>query len=156
METTPVTPEGLQKLKDQLAEVGHKIPQVTERLAQAREMGDLGENAEYHAAREELGWLRAREGALRSKIANCRVIDPSDAPRDLVVMGATVKLKDLANGREVVYILVGEGEGDPLKRRILTTSPIGKALLRRKVGDEVEVEVPRGLVKYEVIGIEYE
>ena len=156
METTPITPKGLEKLKRQLAEVEGKLPGVTRRMAAAREMGDLSENAEYHAAREEIAWLNSQADNLRGRIAGSRVVDTSGGPRDLAALGALVRLEDLSNGRPVAYRLVGEGESDPVQRRILTTSPIGRALLRKKVGDEVEVQVPRGLLKYRVTGIEFE
>lgn len=155
MESVPVSPEGLKNLKAQLKEIDRKIPIVTGKVATARAFGDLSENAEYHAAREDLAMLHAFQKKLRGQISNCRVIDPKDIPKDVAVMGATVDLEDIDSGRKVSYTLVGEGEADPLERKILTTSPIGKALLRKKVGDEIEVQVPRGLMKYKVKKINY-
>jgi transcription elongation factor GreA len=155
MDTVPVTPEGLQKLKDELAAVEDKIPGVTERLSAAREQGDLGENAEFHAAREEISFINSQISKLQKHLAMCRVVDPKDLPKDMAALGARVTLEDLTSGREVTYMLVGGGEADPVKRKILTTSPVGAALLRKKVGDEVEVQAPRGTIRYKIRKIEY-
>ena len=155
MDTVPVTPEGLEKLKAELLAVERKVLSDTGRLAAAREQGDLSENADYHAAKEELGWLNAQINAMRGRIAICRIVDEKDLPKDLAVMGARVTLEDTGAGREVVYTLVGEGQADSAQRKILTTSPIGSALLRKKVGDPVEVKAPKGLIKYKVKKIEY-
>ena len=132
------------------------MPAVTERIKTAREEGDLKENAEYHAARETQGYLQAKINQLKSKLSNCFIVERNDKPKDSVVFGATVKVKDLSDGSEEAYELVGPGEedydGDVMK--ILTSSPIATAMLGLKVGDKVEVDIPRGKLRMEIVGIQ--
>ena len=151
----PVTQEGLSKLKADLAELEERRPQLLVEIREAREKGDLSENAEYHAAREEMSITETRIRELKSKIGNASVVDASKMSGDAIVFGATVKLKNLDDGEEEEFTLVGEGEADPFENRILTTSPMGQALLTHKVDDEVEVPAPKGKLRFKVMDIRF-
>jgi len=157
MERQPISREGYDKIREEIRAMEDvDMPAITERIKTAREEGDLKENAEYHAARETQGYLQAKINQLKSKLSNCYIVERSDKPKDSVVFGATVKVKDLSDGSEEAYELVGPGEedydGDVMK--ILTSSPIGTAMLGKKIGDKIEVEIPRGTLRMEIIGIE--
>ena len=150
----PMTREGYDKLRAELDRLRNaEMLEVTKRVAHARDMGDLAENAEYHAAREDQGMLQARIDALGDKLARAYIVDPSSLPSDTVVFGTRVRIKDLDSGEEEVYDLVGPGEEDYDNNRILTTSPRGQALLGKKIGDVAEIKVPRGSLRYEVLAI---
>ncbi len=152
----PMTREGYEKLK---AEVSHlndvKMIEVTKRVAAARDLGDLSENAEYHAAREDQGLLQAQIDLLRSKLAKAMIIDPSKMPKDSVVFGSRVKVMDLDMDEEETFELVGPGQDDPDKNRILTTSPIGQGLIGKKKGEVAEISVPRGTLRFKVLEIAF-
>jgi transcription elongation factor GreA len=154
MERIPMTREGYEKLK---AELYHKenieMIEITKRVAAAREMGDLSENAEYHAAREDQGILQARINDLRDKISRAYILDPSALPTGTVVFGVRVKVKDLDDSVEEEYHLVGPGDENYDQNKILTTSPIGQGLLGKKQGDIAEIRVPRGMLRYEILEI---
>ncbi|MCW8128743.1 MAG: transcription elongation factor GreA [Planctomycetota bacterium] len=152
---TPMTQEGLEKLKAELAELEARRPVILLAIKEAREKGDLSENAEYHAAREELAMTEEKITDLRYKISQAVIVDKTKIGGDAIVFGATVKLLDMATKDEEEYTLVGEGEADPLANRILTTSPMGQALLTHKVGDVVEVPVPKGKLKFKVLEIRF-
>jgi transcription elongation factor GreA len=153
----PMTREGYEKLK---AEVSHlndvKMIEVTKRVAAARDLGDLSENAEYHAAREDQGLLQAQIDLLRTKLAKAYIVDPSKMPKDTVAFGSKVKVMDLDMDEEETFVLVGPGQDDPDKNRILTTSPIGQGLLGKKKGEVAEIQVPRGVIKFKVLEIAFE
>src|SRR5262245_58815092 len=152
----PMTREGYEKLKADLDRMqNHDMIEVTKRIAAAREMGDLSENAEYHAAREDQGMLQARIDALKHKLGQAYFIDRSNLPSDTVVFGATVKVKDLDLDEEETFILVGPGDEDYNNNKILTTSPIGQGLLGKKIGDTAEIAVPMGQVRFEVLEITF-
>jgi transcription elongation factor GreA len=129
--------------------------EVAKRIATAREMGDLSENAEYHAAREDQGMLQARIDALKDKLARANIVDRANLPSDTVVFGATVRVKDLDANEEETYILVGPGEEDYDQNKILTTSPIGQGLLGKKINEIAEIKVPRGTMHYQVLKISF-
>jgi len=152
---TPMTQEGLDKLKSELAELEERRPKILLAIKEAREKGDLSENAEYHAAREELAMTEEKISDLRYKISQAVIVDKSKIGGNAIVFGATVKLLDMATKDEEEYTLVGEGEADPLANRILTTSPMGQALLTHVVGDVVEVPVPKGKLKFKVLEIRF-
>lgn len=157
MERQPISREGYDKIREEIRGMEDvDMPAITERIKTAREEGDLKENAEYHAARETQGYLQAKINQLKSKLSNCFIVERNDKPKDSVVFGATVKVKDLSDGSEEAYELVGPGEedydGDVMK--ILTSSPIATAMLGKKVGEQVEVHIPRGKLRMEIIGIE--
>lgn len=132
------------------------MPKIAEKIAEARAEGDLRENAEYHGQRESQGMMQAKINQLKSRLAECTIVDKSDVPKGIVAFGAKVTVKDLADGSTEQYEFVGPGEedysGDVMK--ILTSSPIGQALTGKKVGDKAEVTIPRGVMKLEVVAIE--
>jgi len=157
LERVPVTREGYDKLKGDLDRMqNHEMIEIAKRIATAREMGDLSENAEYHAAREDQGMLEARINSLRDKLSRAMIIDKSTLPTDSVVFGATVKVKDLDIDEEEIFYLVGPGEDDPVNNKILTTSPIGQGLLGKKIGDVAEVQAPMGTLRFEVVEIMFD
>jgi transcription elongation factor GreA len=150
----PMTREGYEKKKAELDRMEHvEMVEITKRIAAARELGDLSENAEYHAAREDQGMLQARIDALKDTLARAYIVDRSSLPSDTVVFGTRVRLKDLDSGEEEVYELVGPGEEDYDNNKILTTSPRGQALLGKKCGDTAIIKVPRGNLRYEILEI---
>jgi transcription elongation factor GreA len=155
MSTVPTTQEGLDKMKAQLLIHEERRPKVLLQIKEAREKGDLSENAEYHAAREDLSMLEGQIRILKDKIGRAAIVDKSKLGGDTILFGATVKLKCHTDNEEEEYTLVGEGENDPFSNRILTTSPMGQALLTRKVGDTVEVPTPKGPVKFTILKIEF-
>ena len=154
----PMTRGGYDKLKADLEHLEQDdLPVYQQRVANARAEGDLSENAEYHGARESLGMLQARINLLRDKLSRAVLLDPTQMPRDQVAFGATVRVKDLDIDDEEEFTLVGAGEEDydtdPIKINI--TSPLDQGLVGKKVGDQVEVPVPKGTVKYEILDIQY-
>jgi transcription elongation factor GreA len=155
MTTVPMTKEGFEKLTAEVTELEARRPKVLLQIKEAREKGDLSENAEYHAAREDLSMLEGRISELKDKISRAVIVDKSKIGGDTIVFGATVKLECIPDGDIEEYTLVGEGENDPLNGRILTTSPMGQALLTKKVGDKVEVPAPRGTLKFKVLEIAF-
>ena len=150
----PMTREGYDKLKGELDRLRtSEMLEVTKRVASAREMGDLSENAEYHAAREDQGILQARINDLSDRVARAVIIDPSNLPKDTVVFGSKVRVVDLDVDEEETFELVGPGQENPDKGRILSTSPIGQGLIGRKMGQTVEIPVPRGTIRFKVLEI---
>jgi transcription elongation factor GreA len=153
-ERIPMSREGYDKKKAQLDHMKNvQMIEVTKRVATAREMGDLSENAEYHAAREDQGMLQAKIRQLEDELARAYIVDRSNLPSDTVVFGARVKVKDLDFDEEEEYTLVGPGEEDYDHNKILTTSPIGQGLIGKKVGDTAEIPVPRGVLHYKILAI---
>lgn len=152
----PMTREGYEKLK---ADLDHKqnveMVEVTKRIATARELGDLSENAEYHAAREDQGMLQARIDSLKDRLARAEIVDPAKLGGDAVVFGARVKIKNLESGALESYQLVGPGDEDYDNNKILTTSPRGQGLLGKKIGEKVEIKVPRGTLRYQIVDISF-
>jgi transcription elongation factor GreA len=133
-----------------------EMPKLTEKIAEARAEGDLKENAEYHGQRQNQGLLQAKINQLKQQLSNAYIIDPSKISKDEVGLLATVTVKDLAYGDEEQYTLVGAGDENYDTGHILSTSPIGSALMGMKVGDKVEVPVPKGKLKLEIIKIDYQ
>lgn len=153
-ERIPVTREGYEKLKADLDRMQNvEMIEVAKRIAAARDLGDLSENAEYHAAREDQGMLQARIDSLKDKLSRAQIVDKSAIASDAVVFGAKVKVKDLDLSEEEIFHLVGPGEDDHTSNKILTTSPIGQGLLGKKVGDVAEIKVPMGVLRFEVVEI---
>lgn len=153
-ERIPMTRDGYEKLKADLDRMQHaEMIAVTKRIATAREMGDLSENAEYHAAREDQGILQARINVLQDKIGRAVIIDPNHACTDAVQFGVCVKVKDLDMGDEEIFHLVGPGDDDPDQNKILTSSPIGQGLIGKKCGEVAEIQVPRGKLRFEILEI---
>ena len=156
IDRVPMTREGYEKLKADLDRMqNHEMTEVAKRIASAREMGDLSENAEYHAAREDQGMLQARIDALKDKLARADIIDRSSLPNDTVVFGTRVRIKDLDSGAEEAYQLVGPGDEDYDNNKILTTSPRGQGLLGKKIGEIAEIKVPRGTLRYQIVDISF-
>jgi len=146
--------EGLQKLKDELHDLVHvQRPSISNQIAEARDKGDLSENAEYDAAKEAQGILEMRISKLEATIANARLIDDSNIDKSRAFILSKVKIKNSANGMEIEYTLVAESEADIKARKISVDSPIGKGLLGKKVGDVAEITTPGGLMKFEIIEI---
>jgi transcription elongation factor GreA len=153
----PMTRTGYEKLKAELEQMDNvEMPKLAQRVAAARSEGDLSENAEYHGARESQGLLQAKINMLRDKLARASIVDPSRLPKGEVVFGATVVVKDLDFGDEEVFILVGAGEEDYDSGKILVTSPLAQGLMGKKIGDKVEIPVPAGTMKFEIVEIRFE
>lgn len=148
------TEEGLEKLKDELAQLeGVERPKISAQIAEARDKGDLSENAEYDAAKEAQGMLEMKISKLKETIANARVVDGSQLDDSKVLILSTVKIKNVANKAVMDYTIVAENEADLKARKISVDSPIGKGLLGKSVGDVAEVEVPNGVMKFEILEI---
>ena len=154
MATNYVTAGGLQKLKEELQHLESvERPRVIAAIAEAREKGDLSENAEYDAAKEEQGILESRIAMLKAKIIDARIIDESDVNTDEVQILTKVRVQNLKTGQEKVYQLVTEGEANILEGKIATTTPIAKGLLGKKVGDTAEGVVPAGKLEFKILEI---
>ncbi|MEY3084311.1 MAG: hypothetical protein RL037_491 [Bacteroidota bacterium] len=148
------TAEGLKKLKDELHELKTvQRPSITEQIAEARDKGDLSENAEYDAAKEAQGILEMKISKLENIIANARLLDKANIDNSKVYILSIVKIKNQVNGMEMEYTLVAENEADIKLKKISVDSPIGKGLLGKKKGDIAEINTPNGTVKFEIIGI---
>lgn len=130
-------------------------PAVIKAIAEAREHGDLSENAEYHAAREKQSFIEGRVLELEDKIARAEIIDPASMSGDTVKFGATVRVVDEDTDEEATYHIVGEYEADLKRHLIAVTAPIARAFIGKSVGDSVEVQAPGGTRSYEILGIEY-
>ncbi len=151
----PMLEEGHRKLSDELKRLRQQErPAIVEAIEDARAHGDLSENAEYHAAKERQGQVEATIAELEDRLSRAMVIDPTTLSGDKVVFGATVTLKD-EDGKKVKYQLVGQAEADAKDGRISYNSPLGRALIGRQAGDEVEVTTPAGDRYYEVKKIEF-
>jgi transcription elongation factor GreA len=157
MDKQPITREGYDKLRDEIRHLEQEVmPKIAQAIADARAEGDLRENAEYHGQREEQGRLQAKINALKSKLANCVIVDKSTQPKGVVAFGSRVTVKDLKYGEVERYEFVGPGEenydGDVMK--ILSTSPLAQAMMAKKVGDIVEFDAPSGKQRYEIAAID--
>ncbi len=149
-----LTPEGLKKLKEELEYLKYtEMPEITKRIAEARDKGDLSENAEYHAAKEEQVRVNNKIQELQSTLARVRILDDKDLDTSKVLIFSTVKIKNVNNGMEKTYTLVSESEADLAAGKISVESPIGKGLLGKEVGDIAEIQVPAGIVKFEILEI---
>ena len=157
MNRVPLTKRGEQLLRDELQELKHvQRPQVIQAIAEARAHGDLKENAEYHAAREEQGFIEGRIKEIEGKLGNAQVIDVTTLPANgKVVFGATVKLLDLDSDEQIVYQIVGDDESDIKANRISFGSPVARALIGKLEGDEVGVQTPNGTREYEILEVRY-
>jgi transcription elongation factor GreA len=156
MEKVYMSKDGFEKLKKELNEMKMvKRAEIQEAIATAREFGDLKENAEYHAAREAQGLLEAKIRQLDDRLARTEIVDSSNIPTDAVHFGAKVEVKDLDTGDIENYELVGAGDDDPINDKILVSSPFAQAFLEHKVGDEVEVNAPAGVLRFKILKIEY-
>ena len=148
-----MTQEGLDKLKKDLADAVAQRPVISAQIAEARDKGDLSENAEYEAAREAQGLLELNIAKLQDLVANARVIDESQIGTEKVQMLNKVKVKNLSNGMVMEFTLVGESEADFAHGKLAATTPIAKALMGHSKGEVVEAHVPSGVIKFEILDI---
>ena len=156
-ERVPMTKEAYERLRKEVEEMENvKMPAIAEKIAAAREEGDLKENAEYHAQREAQGMLQAKINDKKSRLSRALLIDPSKVPKDEIAFGATVTVMDRDLDEEEKITLVGDGDEDYDNGKYLITSPLGKGLLGKKVGEEVDIPVPKGTLKFKVLAIDYE
>lgn len=153
MEVHYMTQEGFDKLKKDLADALAQRPVISAAIAEAREKGDLSENAEYESARDAQGLLEMNIARLQNLVANARVIDESKLSTDKVGMMSKVKVKNLSLGREMQFTIVGEQEANFAAGKLSASTPIGKALMGHKVGDVVEAQAPNGAMKFEILSI---
>jgi len=148
------TTEGLKKLRDELEQLEHvERPRVTKEIADARDKGDLSENAEYHAAKEEQSLLEYKIAQLKNTLSKARLIDESQLDTSKVLALSIVKIKNLDNKMEFEYTLVADAVSDLSQGKLSVNSPIGKGLLGKEVGDITEIEVPNGIMKFEILNV---
>lgn len=158
MKKAPITAAGAEKLTAEL----HRLktverPRIIQAIAEARSHGDLSENAEYHAAKEQQGFIEGRIAEMESRLASAQVIDPKAVDAgDRIVFGATVDLREIESGNQVTYQIVGDYEADLAHGKISVSSPIARGLIGKEVGDSVEVQVPDGTREYEILGVRYQ
>ena len=151
---TILTPEGLHKLEEELEHLKTvRRKEVAGRIKQSKEFGDLMENSEYEDATNEQAFVEGRILQLEVMLRNARVIDNHGAPPDRVAVGSTVRLKDLGSGEEIKYMIVGSAEADPDQDKISNESPVGRALLGKRKGEMVEVTVPAGKIRYNILQV---
>jgi transcription elongation factor GreA len=156
MDKIPMTVEGEKLLREELSELKTIIrPQISEAIKEAREKGDLKENAEYHAAREQQSFAEGRIKDIEGKLSNAQIIDITRIPvSDKVIFGTTIIVAD-ENNNEITYKIVGEDEADLKKDKISVTSPISRALVGKSEGDEVTIKTPSGNIIYEIVEVKY-
>lgn len=153
----PMTRAGYNKIKAEVEYLqNEEMPEIEKRIAAARAEGDLSENAEYHGARESQGLLQAKINLLRDKLARATIMDNAKIPKDQVAFGCTIVVKDLQFGDTEEFTLVGAGEEDYDTGRINVASPLAQGFVGKKVGDKVEVEVPAGVNRFEVLEIRFD
>lgn len=157
MNRVPLTARGAEKLRDELKRLKSvDRPTVIKAIAEARAHGDLKENAEYHAAREQQSFAEGRIAEIEGKLANAEIIDVTKVNANgRVVFGATVKLLNLNTEEEVTYRIVGEDEADIKAGLVSINSPVARGLISKQAGDEVTIQVPNGVAEYEVLSVEY-
>ena len=156
MQKIPMTAEGHKALDEELKRLKtQERPAVIQAISEAREHGDLSENAEYHAAKERQGWIEGRVAELEDKLARAQVIDTSKMSGDTVKFGATVTVLDEDTEEKATYKIVGDDEADVKEGKISLSSPIARALINKEVGDVVEVNTPGGTRSYELMKVEW-
>ena len=154
MDKTPLTKDGEKKLQEELKNLKLERPEIIKAIAEAREHGDLKENAEYHAAREQQSMVEARIKDIEFKLGNSEIIDSkSSENKNQIIFGSTVELLNTKDNSKIKYQLVGEDEADLTKNKISFNSPIGKGLMNTKVGDIITILVPKGKLNFKVINI---
>jgi transcription elongation factor GreA len=154
-EMVPMTPQGAERLKQELSRLKEQRPKISREIGVAREHGDLSENAEYHAAKEKQGLVEARIKDIEDKLARAEVIDPSKLDGSRVRFGATVLLTNLDTDDEVTYRIVGADEADIDHGTISVSAPLARALIGKEPGDEVTVRLPGGTRRYEIGSVEF-
>ena len=157
MKPTPMTKQGADALMEELKDLKqNQRPKVVAAIAEAREHGDLKENAEYHAAREQQGFIEGRVQDIEAKLGNAQIIDVASLPKTgKVIFGTTVTIVNLDTDKEVTYQIVGDDEADVKKNKISVNSPIARALIGKMKGDDVIVKAPSGDVDYEITSVDY-
>lgn len=153
MASIPISTQGYKKLEEELAQLKKERPQIIQAIKEAREEGDLRENAGYDAARERQGMAEARIKYIESRLGLYQVVDLDSLDGDKTVFGATVSVEDIDSGEKRSFTILGPDEADPAKGSISFLSPVGQALLGKEVGDEVTIDIPRGRVTYEITDI---
>ena len=156
MENHPMTKVGYEQLKNEL----HRLTTVERQtiikaIEEARAHGDLKENAEYHAAKEQQGFIEGRIQEINAKLANCNIVDPATLSGERVVFGATVTVYDLETEEESIYKIVGEDEVNTKEGKISFSSPIAKGLIGKNIGDEVTIHIPKGARHVEIVAVEF-
>jgi transcription elongation factor GreA len=156
MDRVPMTPEGYEQARKRLDHMKNvEMPRVQKALGDAREMGDLSENAEFDAAREEMWKLDTMIGELETRLSLAEIFDPKTMKLDTVAIGATVKVEDLDRRAKDEFMLVGEGELRDGVDTVSVTSPLGSAMIGKKAGEIAEVQAPRGKVRYKIVSFKY-
>lgn len=155
MQQIPISMQGYRRLEKELGELKKERPAVIAAIAEAREEGDLRENAGYEAARERQGMLEARIRYIESRLGTCRVIDLATLDGNKAIFGATVEIEDSNTGEVRTWTLLGPDESDPAKGSISILSPVGQALLGKEEGDEITVDAPKGRIQYEIVSISF-
>ena len=149
-----LTPEGYEKLRKELEYLKNvRRKELSKAIGEARSHGDISENAEYDAAKEAQGLNEKKIAELQERLASAQLIDDENMPKDEVLIGATVKLKDVSSGEELEYMLVSEEEADYSQNKISVSSHVGSGLLNHKKGDVVEIKAPRGVLRYKILSI---
>ena len=157
MNKVPMTAEGAEKLKEELDNLKHiERPKIAQAIKEAREKGDLKENAEYHAAREQQSFAEGRIKDIEAKLSNAQIIDIKNIPASSrVIFGTTVDLIDLSNNSKSKYKIVGEDEADLKENKLAVTSPLARCLIGKEEGDVVELKMPEKTIEYEIIKVKY-
>lgn len=155
VEKVPMTPQGVQKLREELTRLREERPKIARDIETAREHGDLSENAEYHAAKERQGMIEARIKDVEDKLSRAEVIDPSRLSGTKIRFGATVVLLNIDTDEEVKYRIVGAEEADLAQGTISISAPLARALIGKDIGDEINVSLPAGKRKFEITNVEY-
>lgn len=155
MQQIPISVQGFKRLEKELEELKKERPGVIAAIAEAREEGDLRENAGYEAARERQGMLEARIRYVESRLATSRIIDLATLDGDKAIFGATVEIEDVNTGEVKTWTLLGPDENDPSKGSISILSPVAQAMIGKEVGDEIVVDAPRGKIQYEIVSISF-
>ncbi|MDX6466013.1 MAG: transcription elongation factor GreA [Gaiellaceae bacterium] len=154
MKEVILTPEGFEKLKDEIQYLSNdRRREVAERIRVAREFGDIAENAEYDTAKNEQAHLEARIALLEERLAHSRVVTKKEIKSGEVSIGTKVRLRDVGANKTIEYYIVGSAEADPTENKLSNESPVGKAIMGRKKGDTVEVAAPRGKLKFKIMDI---
>lgn len=155
MSSIPISVEGFKTLERELEKLKAERPEVIQAIKEAREEGDLRENAGYEAARERQGMLEARICYIESRMCRFNVIDLATLSGEKATFGATVVIEDVESGEQKTWTLLGPDEAEPTRGSISTISPVGRAMLGKEVGDEIIVDAPRGKIHYEIVSIEF-
>jgi len=155
MQNIPISVEGYRRLEKELDNLKKERPAVIEAIKEAREEGDLKENAGYDAARERQGMLEARIRYLEGRLGTCRIIDLSTLDGEKAIFGATVEIEDVNTGESKTYTLLGPDESEPSKGSISILSPVAQAMIGKEEGDEFVVDAPRGKIQYEIVSIRF-